>query len=191
MSGVRRREFFIALIGLTVVRSRAARAQQSAKAVGGFLSSLSRDPTAHLTAGFLRGLGDAGFVDGQNVVVEYRWAEGQYDRLPKLAAELVDHPVAVLFAAAPPAALAAKAATTKIPVVFVSGDDPIRSGLVERLNQPGGNVTGVSVYSGSQLGAKHIELLHELVSSSGSDCSARQSVKLQANRRAGRAGAGR
>jgi putative ABC transport system substrate-binding protein len=157
---MRRREF-IAAIGSTIVWPTVTRAQQSP--VVGFLSSVSASGAAAFVPAFQRGLNEGGFTEGKNVVVEYRFAEGQYDHLPGLAAELVRRPVAVLVGAAPPAALAAKAGTTTIPVVFVSGDDPIKSGLVERLNRPGGNVTGVSVFSGSQLGAKHLNLLHDLM----------------------------
>src|SRR5207245_7618391 len=118
---------------------------------------------AHLVDAFRRGLAETGSVEGQNVTVEYRWAEGHYERLAGLAVELVHRPAAVLVAGAPPAARAAKAATTTIPVVFVSGDDPITSGLVDKINRPGGNITGISVFSGSQLGEKHVQLLHELL----------------------------
>jgi putative tryptophan/tyrosine transport system substrate-binding protein len=129
----------------------------------GFLHGGSASSNSHLVNAFRRGLAETGYVEGENVVIEYRWAEGQYDRLAGLAADLVRRQATVICGSAPPAALAAKAATTTIPIVFVSGDDPIKSGLVEEFDDPGGNVTGISVFSGSQLGAKHIDLLHELV----------------------------
>jgi putative ABC transport system substrate-binding protein len=156
-----RRAFIGALAGGLLAAPPAAGAQQSA--VVGFLHSGPASSNSHLADAFRRGLAESGYVEGQNVSIEYRWAEGQYDQLAGLAADLVRRPVAVIVGGAPPAALAAKAATRTIPVVFVSGDDPIKSGLVERLNRPGGNVTGISVFSGSQLGTKHIGLLHELV----------------------------
>ena len=157
---MRRRDFIAAAAG-TVAWPTTTLAQQAP--VVGFLSSLTSSGATIQVGPFLRGLEQNGFTEGKNVMVEYRFAEGQYDRLPGLATELVRRPVAVLVGAAPPAALAAKAATTTIPVVFVSGDDPIKSGLVSRLNHPGGNVTGISVFSGSQLGAKHLNLLHDLI----------------------------
>jgi len=158
---MRRREF-IAAVGSALVWPTVTRAQQSP--VVGFLNSVSARGAAAFVPAFQRGLNEEGFAEGKNVAVEYRSAEeGQYDRLAGLAADLVHRPVAVLVGAAPPAALAAKAATTTIPVVFVSGDDPIKSGLVERLNRPGGNVTGISIFSASQLGAKHLNLLHDLI----------------------------
>jgi putative tryptophan/tyrosine transport system substrate-binding protein len=161
MSTIIERRELIAAFGGAALWPLAARAQQSP--VVGFLSSVSASGAAAFVPAFQRGLNEGGFTEGKNVVVEYRFAEGQYDRLAELAADLVHRPVAVLVGAAPPAALAAKAATSTIPVVFVSGDDPIKSGLVERLNRPGGNVTGISVFSGSQLGAKQLNLLHDLI----------------------------
>ena len=157
---MRRRDFIAA--GTSIIAWPTATLAQQAPVVG-FLSSLTSSAATAQVGPFRHGLEENGFTEGKNVIVEYRFAEGQYDRLPGLAAELVRRPVAVLVGAAPPAALAAKATTTTIPVVFVTGDDPIKSGLVERLNRPGDNVTGVSIFSGSQLGTKHLNLLHDLM----------------------------
>jgi putative ABC transport system substrate-binding protein len=129
----------------------------------GFLGSTSPDLYAHLVRAYQRGLSEAGFVDGRNVVIEFRWAESQYDRLPALAAELVRRQVAVITASAFPAALAAKAATKTIPVVFSIGVDPVGFGLVTSMNQPGGNLTGVTNLN-LELGPKQLEVLRELVS---------------------------
>jgi len=158
---VRRREFITLLAGALGAWPLAARAQQPAMPVVGFLRSTALAPFQNLVPAFGQGLKEAGFVEGQNVAIEYRYADNQRDRLPALVAELIRLPVAVLVVNAG-AAAAAKAATTTIPIVFASGADPIKDGLVASLNRPGGNITGVS-WLGSQLGAKRLELLHQLV----------------------------
>lgn len=158
---MRRREF-IALVGSAAMWRRAASAQQALPLVG-FLSSRSPGESEGVAAAFRRGLADSGYVVGQNVAIEYRWAEGNYDRLPTLAAELVGrHVVAIFAAGGPPSALAAKRATTTIPIVFSAADDPVGLGLVQSLSRPGGNVTGMSMFN-STLSAKRLSLLHEFV----------------------------
>jgi ABC-type uncharacterized transport system substrate-binding protein len=160
---MRRREFFGLLGGAAAAWPLAARAQQPATPVVGFLNGLSAGERPHLVESFRRGLGEAGYVAGRNVAVEYRYAENQPDRLQALAADLIARPVAVIAATGGNnPALVAKSLTTTIPIVFTSGVDPVRAGLVKSFSQPEGNVTGVSWFS-VDLGAKHLELVHELV----------------------------
>jgi putative tryptophan/tyrosine transport system substrate-binding protein len=141
----------------------AARAQQPAMPVVGFLNPASSDTTADFLRAFRQGPKDTGYFEGENVAIAYRWAENQFDRLPELAADLVRRKVVVIAATGgPPSTLAAKAATTTIPIVFVIAEDPVRLGLVASLARPGGNVTGVNLVS-AELAAKRLELLHELV----------------------------
>ena len=163
-----RRRDFIVIAGATALMS-PAHAQGPPRTIG-FLSAFLRptesfDPTSGALAAFYQGLKETGFVEGKNLNIEFRWADGHYDRLSSLAAELVGRNVSVILAPDLPSAFAAKAATKTIPVVFASGVDPVKVGLVESLSRPSSNLTGVSIFSTALLGPKHVELLHELLPS--------------------------
>jgi len=157
-----RRRDFIALFGAAFVWPAGVRAQQSTVPVIGFLASRSPEDSANVLTAFREALAKAGYGEGRGVAIEYRWARGRYDQLPGLASELIQRNVALVAAFGPPAALAAKAATATIPVVFVTGGDPVALGLVGSLNQPGGNVTGVNLLV-SEVGSKRLAALTELV----------------------------
>ena len=159
---MRRREFIV-FVGCAAAWPLAARAEQSAMPVIGFLNSASPQPFANYVAGFRAGLKDTGYVEGQNVAIEFRWAEGHYDRLPEMAADLVHRKVAVLVSTGGTSSItAAKAATTTIPIVFTTGSDPVRLGLVTSLSRPGGNITGVNFFV-TQMESKRLGLLRALI----------------------------
>jgi putative ABC transport system substrate-binding protein len=159
---MRRRDFITLLSGTAAAWPLSAHTQQSTKRLIGVLSNPSGDPFDALFPAFHRGLSENGYVEGQNVAIEYRFADGQVDRLPALAADLVNRNIAVLVAFTNPTALAAKLATTTIPIVFIIGGDPVKLGLVGSLNRPAGNITGITFFS-TQMESKRLGLLHELI----------------------------
>ena len=158
---MRRREF-IKVVALATAWPLAVRAQEAPKPVVGFINAASAESYTRQTAAFLKGLSETGYVEGQNVSIEYRWAEGRADRLPAMAADLVRRQVAVIAATSTPAAIAAKAATTTVPIVFETGADPIQLGLITNLSRPGGNVTGIT-QTNVEMAPKRLQLLNELV----------------------------
>jgi putative ABC transport system substrate-binding protein len=157
-----RRRDFITLVGGAAAWPAIAKGQQRANPVVGFLNGASYSLSAHLVRAFHQGLGETGFVEGRNVAFDYRSAEGRYATLPALAADLVSRRVDVIAATGTPAGLPAKAATTSIPIVFVTGSDPVQQGLVPNLHRPGGNLTGATTLA-VEMGQKRLQLLHELV----------------------------
>jgi ABC-type uncharacterized transport system substrate-binding protein len=159
---LQRREFIVLLGGAAVAWPLAARAQQAAMPVIGYISSLTQADSVHFDAAFRRGLSEMGYVEGQNVRIEYRWITDRYSPLPAMATDLVERQVAMIGAFGPPAVLAAKAATATIPIVFVTGADPIKFGFVASFNRPGGNITGIWIVS-TVLAQKRMQLIRELL----------------------------
>jgi putative ABC transport system substrate-binding protein len=157
-----KRRSFIGLIGAAAAWPFAARAQQPGRTLIGFLNILSPATTLSFVAAFRQGLKETGFTEDKNLKIEYRWAEGQYERLPGMAQDLIQNKVAVLVAVAPPAVFAAKAATATTPIVFISGLDPVKAGFVSNFTRPGGNVTGISIGTAA-LGSKRLALLREMI----------------------------
>jgi putative ABC transport system substrate-binding protein len=175
------RELLAALGGAAAAWPLAARAQQAVMPVVGFVSSSNAQSTPHMTAAFLAGLKENGFTEGENVAIEYRWADGHLERLPSLVADLVRRRVAVIFSTGGDVpTLVAKGATTTIPIVFATGGYPLRSGLVASLNRPGGNATGATVVAGL-LGAKRIALLRELAPNTQGTPTLRRRVRSPAH----------
>ncbi len=158
---MRRRDLIVAVAAVSVLRSLAAQARSELPVVG-YINAAAPADAADLVDAFRQGLSEAHYVEGQNVAIEYRWAEGHYDKLPQLAADVVGRQVAVIAATSTPVALAAKAATSAIPIVFTIGGDPVKVGLVASLSRPGGNITGFTRYN-VELGPKRLELLHDLM----------------------------
>src|SRR5689334_21560992 len=158
---MQRRNFVVFLTGVLITRSLVARAQPGLRVIG-YINAAAASDSLDLLQAFKQGLKASGFIEGQNIAIEYRWADDQYDKLPALATELVRSRVVVLAATSTPVALAAKAATSTIPVAFTIGGDPVRLGLVVSLDRPGGNLTGVTRYN-VDLGPKRLEILHEVV----------------------------
>ena len=167
MPDVRRREL-IGLLGGAAAWPIVARAQQSSMPRIGFLQPGSPSDSSHYAKAFLEGLQVSGYHEGKNVTVEYRWAAGRYERIPELAAELVNHGVAAIAAGGPAATFAAKAVTSTIPIVFIGGSDPVREGLVASLNRPGGNLTGATVFTTAAMWSKRLEILRDLKPEVGS-----------------------
>ena len=159
---MRRRDFITLLGGAAAGWPLAERAQQSATPVIGFLDSRPPGAVENRLRGFHQGLKEAGYIEGENITILYRWADDRLDRLPLLAAELISRSVAAIVTGGLPSALAAKAATTTVPIIFIVGQDPVHVGLVASLSRPGGNLTGIDAFTG-QTGAKRLEVLHDLL----------------------------